>query len=132
MTRKSSATRILRTFTFIAFLSISFSGAWAQEIPTDETNISNGKSLFNANCKACHSVQNQLVGPALKNVYDRTPSIDWIYSFVKNSQKVIQSGDEYAVALYNEFNQTEMTSFDSFSDEEILDILAFIKNETDI
>ena len=131
MTRNGSIARITLSLSFIALLFISFNGARAQEIPTDPANISNGESLFKANCKTCHSVQNQLVGPALKNVYDRTPSIEWIFSFVKNSQKVIKSGDEYAVNLYNEFNQTEMTAFDSFSNEEILDILAYVKDQTD-
>lgn len=131
MTRKSSIARIIFTYLFTVLLTFSLSSVYAQEIPTDEANISGGKSLFDANCKACHNVQNRLVGPALKNVYDRTPSVEWIFSFVKNSQKVIKGGDEYAVALYNEYNQTEMTSFDSFSNEEILSILSYIKNETD-
>ncbi|MDH5365649.1 MAG: c-type cytochrome [Cyclobacteriaceae bacterium] len=131
MTRKSLTARILKTFAFTALLTVTFMTAFSQEIPTDEANISEGKTLFNANCKTCHSVQNKLVGPALKDVYDRAPSVEWIISFVKNSQKVIKGGDEYAVALYKEYNNTEMTPFDSFSDEEILDILAYIKNETD-
>ena len=50
--------------------------------------------------------------------------------FVRNSQKVIQSGDEYAVALYDEYGKTQMTSFD-FSDEEILSILSYIKSESE-
>ena len=52
-----------------------------------------------------------------------------INSFVKNSQKVIKSGDEYAVDLYNQYNQTLMTSFD-FSDEELNSILTYIKSES--
>ena len=48
---------------------------------------------------------------------------------MKNSQKVIQSGDEYAVNLYNEYNKTLMTSFD-FSDEELISILEYIKVES--
>lgn len=131
MTRKILTARILKTFVFTAFLTVTYMTAFAQEIPTDEINISQGKSLFNANCKTCHGVQNKLIGPALKNVYDRAPSIEWIFSFVKNSQKVIKGGDEYAVALYKEYNNTEMTPFDSFTDEEILDILSYVKNETD-
>lgn len=131
MTRKVSIARIFTLFTFAALLFLISIVSYGQEIPTEAVNITEGKSLFNANCKTCHSVQNRLVGPALKNVYDRVPSIDWIFGFVKNSQKVIQSGDDYAVALYDEYNQTEMTAFSDFSNEEILDILAFVKNETD-
>ena len=131
MTRKVSIARIFTSLTFTALLFLISIVSYGQEIPTDEANITKGKSLFNANCKTCHSVQNRLVGPALKDVYDRAPSIDWIFGFVKNSQKVIQSGDKYATDLYAEYNQTEMTAFSDFSNEEILDILAYIKNETD-
>lgn len=131
MTRKVSIARIFTSLTFTAFLFLISIVSYGQDIPTDEANISAGKSLFNANCKTCHSVQKKLVGPALKNVYDRAPSIEWIIGFVKNSQKIIQSGDEYAVALYAEYNQTEMTAFSDFEPSEILDILAYIKNETD-
>lgn len=131
MTRKSSTARILTTFILSSFLFLSSAIVHAQEIPTDEANISNGKALFNANCKTCHSVQNKLVGPALKNVYDRAPSIEWIYDFVRNSQKMIQGGDDYANDIYNEFNQTEMNSFSDFSNEEILSILSYVKDQTD-
>nr|WP_254089581.1 c-type cytochrome [Dawidia soli] len=93
--------------------------------------MSAGESLFNANCKACHRVHQKLVGPALAGVHDRAPSIDWIKAFVKNSSKVIASGDEYANKLYNEYNKTQMTAFSSFKDEDIMNILAYVKAETD-
>lgn len=98
-------------------------------IPTTEDAIAAGKSLFSNNCKQCHAIDKVVVGPALANVYERRP-VDWIHAFVKNSQAVIQGGDEYAVNLYNKFNKTQMPSF-AFSDEEINNILAYIKNETD-
>ncbi|MBL3655442.1 c-type cytochrome [Fulvivirga sediminis] len=101
------------------------------EVPTDEARISEGKSLFDSNCKTCHRVHEKLVGPALKNVYNRAPSIDWIVNFVHNSSKVIASGDDYANKLYKEYNQTQMTAFPSFSKDEILSILGYIKQQTD-
>jgi hypothetical protein len=48
---------------------------------------------------------------------------------VKSSQKVIQSGDEYAVQLYEQFNRTQMPNFD-FTNDEILSIIAYVKQET--
>ncbi len=101
------------------------------EIPTAAANISAGEELFKGNCASCHKIDQKLVGPALANVYDRAPSIDWIVSFIQNSQKVIATGDEYAVNLYNEYNQTQMTAFPSFSREDILNILGYIKQETE-
>lgn len=102
-----------------------------QEIPTDPANVQAGKQLFDANCRSCHRVQQKLVGPALAGVYDRAPSIQWIIDFVHNSSAVIASGDPYAVQLYNEYNKTQMTAFTSLTEEQILDILAYVKAEAE-
>ncbi len=133
---KARKIKAIIAFALVCIMSSQF--AMAQEassagttIPTDEASIGNGKSLFSANCKTCHAIDKKLVGPALQGVYDRTPSVEWILGFVKNSQKVIQSGDAYANDLYAEYNQTQMTAFADFSDEEVLSILAYIKQETD-
>lgn len=102
----------------------------AQDISTEAADISAGQVLFDANCKTCHRVQQKLVGPALAGIEDRAPSIDWIKAFVKNSAAVIASGDDYANKLYNEYNKTQMTAF-PLKDEQIMQILAYIKAETD-
>jgi mono/diheme cytochrome c family protein len=117
---------------FILFLSTLFSlPAFSQDISTDPAAISAGKQLFDANCKTCHKVDKVVVGPALGGVYDRAPSIDWIKSFVHNSQAVIASGDKYAVDLYNKFNKTQMTAFTSLKDADIMNILAYVKSEAE-
>lgn len=91
--------------------------------------VSAGETLFKNNCLVCHDVHEQKVGPALADIHNRRP-IEWIKSFIKNSQKVIQSGDEYAVSLYEQYNQTLMTSFD-FSDDELNSVIEYIKSETE-
>lgn len=144
MTHKRSLTRVLLAFTLTGFLFL-FNQAFAQEadaqatdaaateggIPTDAESISAGESLFKGNCTTCHRVHQKLVGPALSNVYDRAPSIDWIVSFVQNSSKVIASGDQYANDLYEEYNKTQMTAFATFSREDVMNILAYVKQETE-
>ncbi|UXX79935.1 c-type cytochrome [Reichenbachiella carrageenanivorans] len=121
----------------VLFLSLIFSVLFTQNvavaqdadgIPTDEAIISAGEKLFKANCTVCHDVNDKVIGPALRDVHKRR-NLAWIQAFVKNSQKVIKSGDEYAVNLYNEYNKTEMTAFD-FSDEEIASIVGYIKVES--
>ena len=99
-----------------------------QEESFDQNIVSNGESLFKGNCTVCHAINDVLIGPALRDVHERQ-SEEWIYAFIKNSQKVIKSGDEYAVDLYNQYNQTLMTSFD-FSDEELNSILTYIRSES--
>ncbi|MEQ8361682.1 MAG: c-type cytochrome [Cyclobacteriaceae bacterium] len=105
--------------------------SFAQEISSDAGVISEGETLFNANCKACHRVKQKLIGPALAGVEDRAPSIDWIKEFVRNSSKVIASGDEYANKVYEENGKTLMTSFTSFTDDQIMSILAYVKAEAE-
>ncbi len=102
--------------------------ASADGIPTDDAIVSQGESLFNNNCTVCHAINQVVVGPALKNVHERR-ELPWLISFIKNSQKVIQSGDDYAVNLYNEYNKTVMPSF-AYSDEEITSIISYIKAES--
>ncbi len=94
----------------------------------DDAAIAEGETLFNTYCTVCHAVDQRLVGPALKNVHERR-DLEWIISFVQNSQKVIQSGDDYAVNLYNEYNKTMMPSFD-LSAEQVTSIVAYIKSES--
>lgn len=115
---------------FILFLfSLISLSARSQEVPSDPAAISAGQSLFNANCKACHRVNEQLVGPALAGVTERAPSLDWIKAFIRNSSAVIASGDPYAVQLFEQYNRTQMTAFTSLKDEDIMNILAYIESE---
>ena len=132
MTQKRLITRVLILLTLSLPLIFIGSSSYGQDaVPTEPERISEGQSLFNGNCKTCHKVHEKLVGPALKNVYDRAPSLDWIVSFVNNSSKVIASGDDYANALYEEYNKTQMTAFPSFTKDQVLSIMAYVKSETD-
>jgi mono/diheme cytochrome c family protein len=112
----------------VLVFSLSFT-SYAQEISTDPAIISAGKSLFEGNCKACHRVGQKLIGPDLAGVDERAPSIDWIKKFVKNPAGMIASGDKYAVDLYELYKPTQMTAFSSFKDDQIMSILAFVKDE---
>jgi mono/diheme cytochrome c family protein len=128
MIEKSFASARKFLSVLFAFTLISLS-SFAQEISTDAAAIKDGEALFNANCKACHRVKQKLVGPALEHVYDRAPSIQWIKDFVHNSSAVIASGDAYAVKLYNDYGKTQMTAFSGLKDEQIMNILAYIKSQ---
>lgn len=114
----------------VILLSLSSFASQAQDIPEDAASITAGQTLFNGNCKSCHKIHQQSVGPALANVYDRAPSVDWIKGWVRNSAKVVASGDEYGNKIFTEFKKSQMTAFTNFSDEQILHILAYIKSET--
>ena len=105
---------------FLAVLIFSFS----LNISAQEIDIAKGKSIFNANCASCHKLNKNLVGPALKGVsakYDK----DWLYSWIKNSAALIKSGDDKAVAIYEEYNKVAMNAFPQLSNEDIDNILAY-------
>lgn len=85
-----------------------------------------GKGLFEANCIACHSTTSDIVvGPGLKGLEERRDSV-WIARFVQNSTKVIESGDKYAVELFEKYNKSQMTTF-NFTDAEVWAILRYIR-----
>ncbi len=95
----------------------------------DPAVIAQGETLFKGNCTTCHAINEVVIGPALRNVHERVPSFEWAVSFIRNSQQVIASGDDYAVKLYEEYNKTQMTAF-AFSDEEIASIWEYLKAES--
>ena len=84
-----------------------------------------GKALFNSNCAACHKLDKKMTGPALRGVVDRIDDKDWLYSWIRNSAKMVKSGDPYAVKIFAEYNNTAMTAFPQFSDADIDNILAY-------
>jgi cytochrome c2 len=86
-----------------------------------------GETLFKNNCKQCHSAEDKIVvGPGLKGLEDRR-DFAWIKAWIQNPDKVINSGDKYAVDLFNKYNKLQMTAFPAYGDKEIHDILAYVK-----
>ena len=94
-------------------------------IPTDEASINKGKDLFKTNCKACHKIDKDAVGPALKGVTERQ-SEEWLMTWIANPQKVIDSGDEHAVEMFEKYG-SYMTSFPTLKAEDKLAILGYIE-----
>ena len=98
---------------------------------TDEL-IKQGSELFSANCASCHALKGKVVGPALEGVIDKyEEDYAWLNAWIKNSQKLVKSGDERAVAIYNEYNGQAMNIFENLKDEEITSILMWIDNGGD-
>ena len=109
----------------IFFLGILLaSTAFSQEDAIDPAIIASGEKLYNANCTQCHAINEVVIGPALKGIEERRER-PWLLSWIKNSQKMIQSGDEYAVALYEKYKKIAMPAY-PFTDSEIISILEYI------
>ena len=91
---------------------------------SQDLDINKGKSLFNANCAACHKLNKNLIGPALAGVSQKYEK-EWLYTWIKNSSAMIKSGDERAVAIWEEYNKAAMNAFPQLSNEDIDNILAY-------
>lgn len=88
-----------------------------------------GKAIFMARCASCHNVNKPLTGPALAGIEERR-TMDWIVSFVHSSQKLIQTGDEYAVALFHKYNKVPMPDHADLTPDNIKSVLEYIKKES--
>ena len=111
---------------FVSLFASNFllSLCFTLNLTAQEPDIAKGKSLFNANCASCHKLNKKLIGPALKGVSAKYEK-EWLYTWIKNSAAMIKSGDERAVAIYEEYNKVAMNSFTQLSNEDIDNILAY-------
>jgi cytochrome c2 len=88
-----------------------------------------GKNSFRRNCSGCHSIHQEIYGPMLGSITKKR-SEDWLISFIKNSRKVIGTGDTYALALFKKFNYQQMPAFEHLPESEIRAILYYIELES--
>ncbi len=89
-----------------------------------------GETLFKTNCTVCHTIgKGVLLGPDLANVQLRRDNA-WIFKFIRSSQSVINSGDETAVALFEQYNKIQMPDQPTFTDIELTAILAYIESQS--
>ncbi len=98
--------------------------------PSDSVTIAKGRNLFVGNCSNCHNF-NQYgmgIGPQLAGITTEN-SVSWIKNFIKNPQKIIESGDPKAQKLFKEY-KVLMPSFGYLSDEQMSSIIAYIHTQT--
>ena len=116
---------LLFLLTFLALHTDS-----SAQTPREDPVYKKGETIYKANCTACHKINEKLVGPALAGVYDKYDT-EWLYSWIKNSQAMVQAGDPDAVKIFNEYNGSVMTAF-NISNEDIDAVLQYIKVETEV
>jgi mono/diheme cytochrome c family protein len=111
----------------VAFLLAASQSLFGQ---TDSLKaLRNGRSFFQTNCGACHSVHKEMTGPMLASI-TRKRSNTWLRAFIRDSQGVIVSGDDYALHLFRAYNHQVMPSFRQLSDTLIGQILYYIERES--
>ena len=89
-----------------------------------EGDSKNGNKLFKSNCASCHKLDKKLVGPALTGVTDKY-SEEWLTKWIRNNAELRASGDEDAIAIFEEYNGSVMSAFPMLSDQDIFDILQY-------
>ncbi|MFC5194584.1 cytochrome c3 family protein [Bizionia hallyeonensis] len=115
-------------------LSLIILLAFSTSLSAQEGDPVNGKSLFNANCAACHQLDKKMTGPALRNVEQRLAEAEgldreWLSSWIRNSSAMVKAGDPYANKIFNEYGGAAMTAYPQLSDQDISDILAYTAEE---
>ncbi|MFD1000731.1 c-type cytochrome [Ohtaekwangia kribbensis] len=89
-----------------------------------------GYTIFRSNCMACHRLNQKLIGPALSYSIQVRDSV-WLRKMIRNANDLIKSGDTLAITVYNEYNQLPHTSFEGFSDEELNDLIDYLKQASE-
>ncbi len=112
--------------------TLSINNSFAQDLPSEPEAIAEGETLWKANCTVCHAVHKKVIGPALKDVVDKYDGdIAYLTRFIQNSQAVINvEKDPRAVAIWEEYKPTVMTSFTNLSDAQVANVLAYIMEES--
>ncbi len=87
-----------------------------------------GKTLFQSNCARCHQIERRVTGPPLMNVKDRWADSTNLYSWIKNSQTYLATGDKYANTLYKEYKSI-MPAFPNLTEAQIKEILFYVDPE---
>jgi len=122
----------MTTIRTIAMCVISLASLTPTSASTSADSVSrfrHGKMLFQTNCAHCHGVHKEILGPMLGSITHKKDK-SWLIRFIKDSQKVIASGDPYANVLAAQYNHAVMPCFNQFSDEMIENILFYIQNES--
>ena len=105
-------------------ISLIFLALVSSNVIAQDPDPMAGKKLFNSNCAACHKLNKKAVGPALRGVSSKYEK-EWLYKWIKNSSAMIKSGDERAVAIWEEYNKSAMNAFPQLSNSDIDNILAY-------
>ena len=110
---------VTKSLILVSFLTVAaFSSASAQDAGA-------GAAIFKQKCTACHALEKAVVGPALKGIdtkYDEA----WLIKWIKNAPAFIASGDARAVKA-SEYSPSMMSSFTELSDDDIKNIIAYVK-----
>ena len=94
------------------------------DISVDTDQVTAGKILFEQHCSTCHNFTQKTIGPNLSGL-TREMESNWIKSFIKDSQHLIDQGDNRAAEIYAEY-KVPMPSFPALKEEELDALLSYL------
>jgi mono/diheme cytochrome c family protein len=95
---------------------------FADEIDTEMA--ARGEAKFNSICVACHMVEQRMIGPAMKGVYERR-SPEWVMNMILNPNGMLKE-DPIAKALLKEYNNAIMLN-QNLSRDEARDVAEYLR-----
>ena len=95
---------------------------FADEIDTEMA--ARGEAKFNSICVACHMVDQRMIGPAMRGVYERR-SPEWVMNMILNPDRMLKE-DPIAKALLKEYNNAIMLN-QNLSEEEARDVAEYLR-----
>lgn len=90
----------------------------------DQEMAARGQAKFDAICVACHMVDQRMIGPAMKGVYERR-SPEWVMNMILNPDGMLKE-DPIAKALLKEYNNAIMLD-QNLTEEEARDIAEYLR-----
>lgn len=85
-----------------------------------------GQTLYNLKCKACHAVDADGYGPALKN-FNRKRTDSWLNKWISNAEELIAAGDKDALAIYKQWGNKKHPAQTKLTNEQIQAIIKYLK-----
>lgn len=90
--------------------------------------VAEGQALYESNCARCHKLYERNTGPGLYQAVERWGGdTTKLYAWILNSQAFLKTGDEYANALYAEWDGSVMPAFPQFEQQDLRDLVAWIE-----
>lgn len=90
----------------------------------DQEMAARGQAKFDAICVACHMVDQRMIGPAMKGVYERR-SPEWVMNMILNPDGMLKE-DPIAKALLKEYNNAVMLD-QNLTEEEARDVAEYLR-----
>ena len=126
---KPALSAYFRRFATKIFISLLFIVSLTSVRVYADSDPKKGEELFTSNCRGCHNppnVDKKLTGPSLKNI-DQKHTEAWLIKWIRNNEEFRKSGDKDAIKIFEDNGKVPMNTFPSFSDDDIKNIIAYVK-----